>query len=277
MKSITFPRPLLAALLFVTYGHATAQEAIFPYPGQLIIIGGGSIPDTIFDHFAASIGGRDQPVVYIPTATGDEDWIRQGKHLQKFSDKGFTRLHTVHTRNRDSADTPAFLDLIRNAKGVFLGGGDQSRLADAYRGTRLHLELIALLERGGTIMGTSAGASIMGSVLVGGDHRKSPDQKFRLPEGLALMRYTAIDQHVLVRNRAFDLIPVLENHPGTFGLSLDESTAAVVTSKDIRVIGRSYMMTYDPADWKAQLDRWGRILIPFRFHAPGDRFDLAGR
>jgi cyanophycinase len=277
MNGMPNPRTILAALIVAVVGAANAQDGLFPYPGKLIIIGGGSIPDTVYDHFAASIGGRDQPVVYIPTATGDEEWIRQGKHLQKFRDKGFTRLHTVHTRSRDSADTPAFLDLIRNAKGVFLGGGDQSRLADAYRGTRLHRELIALLERGGTIMGTSAGASIMGSILVGGDHRKTPDKTFRLPDGFALMKHTAIDQHVLVRNRAFDLIPVLENHPGTFGLSLDESTAAVVTSKHIQVIGRSYMMTYDPADWKVQRDRWGRILIPFRFHAQGDRFDLAGR
>ena len=277
MKGITSPSHLLVVLLMATYGQANAQEAIFPYPGKLIIIGGGSIPDTIYHHFAASIGGRDQPIVYIPTATADEEWIHQGKHLQKFLDKGFSNLQTVHTRNRDSADMPVFLERIRKAKGVFFGGGDQSRLADAYLGTRLHQELTALLERGGTIMGTSAGASIMGSILVGGDHRKTPDRKFQLPEGLAFMKHTAIDQHVLVRNRAFDLIPVLENHPGTFGLSIDESTAAVVTKDGIRVIGRSYMMTYDPADWKTQMEKWGRILIPFRFHAPGDMYELTGK
>jgi cyanophycinase len=274
MKDMKLPSRLLIALLIVATGRATAQEGIFPYPGKLIIIGGGSIPDTIYDHFAASIGGRDQPVVYIPTATGDEDWIRQGGHLKKFLDKGFSNLETVHTRHRDSADSPVFLERIRKARGVFFGGGDQSRLADAYLGTRLHHELTALLERGGTIMGTSAGASIMGSVLVGGDHRKTPDRKFQLPEGLAFMKHTAIDQHVLVRNRAFDLIPVLENHPNTFGLSIDESTAAVVTKDGIRVIGRSYMMTYDPEDWKAQMGKWGRILIPFRFHGQGDWYEL---
>lgn len=268
---------ILIVVVLAVAGDVQAQERIFPYAGTLIIIGGGSIPDTIYSHFAASIGGRDQPVVCIPTATSDEEWIRQGKHLQKFIEKGFTNLHTVHTRNRDSANMPAFLELIRNAKGVFFGGGDQSHLADAYLGTRLHRELTALLERGGTIMGTSAGASIMGDLLVGGDHRRMPDKKFQLPQGLAFMKHTAIDQHVLARNRAFDLIPVLENHPGTFGLALDESTAAVVTSNEIFVIGQSYMMTYDPFDWKAQMVKWGRILIPFRFHGPGGRYDLTGR
>jgi len=262
-------------MLLATIHAAVAQEPIFPYPGKLIIIGGGSMPDTIFDHFAQSIGGRDQPVVYIPTATSDESWIQAGKHLEKFKNKQFTNLQTVHTRHRDSADLPVFLERIRSAKGIFIGGGDQSRLADAYRGTLLHQELFALLERGGTIMGTSAGASIMGSVLVGGDHRKDPSKKFQLPQGLAFMKRTAIDQHVLVRNRAFDLIPVLENYPNTFGLSLDESTAAIVTTQEIRVIGQSYMMTYDPADWTSQLQRWGRILQPFRFHAPGGRYELS--
>lgn len=58
--------------------------------------------------------------------------------------------------------------MLRNAKGLYFGGGDQQLIADAYAGTKLYDEFIALLNRGGVIMGTSAGATIMGSLMIGG-------------------------------------------------------------------------------------------------------------
>ena len=259
---------LLFVLFFSTI--VTAQVPNYNRNGHLIIIGGGSIPDTIYRRFAQLIGGKDQPVVYIPTATGDEPWIQQGKHLEKFTRQGFTRLSTVHTRDRTKANDPALVALIDQAKGVFLGGGDQDKLAEAYNGTAVHRALLALLDRGGVIMGTSAGATIMGSVLIGGDHRKTPHLPAQFNEGFSFMTTTAIDQHVLVRNRQFDLIPVLENRPGIFGLSLDESTAAVVNRDSISVIGKSYMLVFDREDWARQQKDWGKVYRPFWMLSEGD-------
>ena len=101
-----------------------SQKNIFPHSGTLIIIGGGSMPDTMYQTFAKLIGGKNQPVVYIPTATGDEEWIQQGKHLDKFIQQGFTQLKTLHTRDRKKAEGPELAAMIDRAKGVFLGGGE---------------------------------------------------------------------------------------------------------------------------------------------------------
>ena len=247
----------------------SASQSYYAHNGTLVIIGGGDIPDTVYSLFASGIGGRDQRVVYIPTATGDEEWIKAGKHLLKFSDRGFTDLSTVHTRDKSQADHPSNLEAVRKAKGVFIGGGDQSRLEKAYGGTRLLQELRALLDRGGVVMGTSAGATIMGSLLIGGDHRKTPHLPQEFDTGFSFLQRTAIDQHVLARNRQFDLVPVLENHPNTLGLAIDESTAAVVTPGSIQVAGKSFMLVYDPKDWERQRREWGRVYQPFRMFAPG--------
>ena len=165
----------LSVLLAVFMSFAVqAQDTGMILPnGKLIIIGGGDIPDTLFNLFAASIGGKDQPIVVIPTATSDEAYIREGGHLKKFSTRGFTNLHTIHTRDKKLADDQALIDLMRKAKGLYFGGGDQDLIAQAYANTQLHREMFALLERGGVIMGTSAGATIMGSLLIGGDHREA--------------------------------------------------------------------------------------------------------
>jgi cyanophycinase len=258
---------LLSVLSFSA--PASQAQPRYPHKGTLVIIGGGEIPDTVYSLFAARIGGKGQPVVYIPTATADEEWIKAGKHLLKFSDRGFTDLSTIHTRDKSQADLPSNLEAVRKARGVFIGGGDQSRLEKAYGGTRLLQELRALLDRGGVVMGTSAGATIMGSLLIGGDHRKTPHLPQEFDTGFSFLQCTAIDQHVLARNRQFDLVPVLENHPNTLGLAIDESTAAVVTQGSIQVVGKSFMLVYDPKDWERQRREWGRVYQPFRMFAPG--------
>jgi cyanophycinase len=272
LKSIRFIYFLLALLIVQP---SIAQQEVFPFKGKLIIIGGGDILDTMYNLFAKEIGGKDQPIVYIPTATDDEPWIQAGQHLVKFTSRGFTNLTTVHTRDKQKASDPVFIDRIRKAKGVFIGGGDQANIANAFLGTTVHQELFALLNRGGIIMGTSAGATIMGDLMITGwEQRKAPNVLHTYPPGLAFMKNTSIDQHVLVRNRQFDLVPVLESSPNLLGIAIDESTAAIVEGNRIRVVGKSYVMIYDQSNWKEQIAEWGRVYKPFLMMQEGTSFDL---
>ena len=260
------------------FTNVIAQEnPFYNKKGKLIIIGGGAIPDSLFSFFANYCGGKDQPVVYIPTATTDEAYIQNGEHLLKFTSRGFNNLSTIHTRNKKEADDPKNITLLRNAKGLYFGGGDQQLIADAYAGTKLYDEMIALLDRGGVIMGTSAGATIMGSLMIGGDARNDISKKYTLNPAFSFMTNTALDQHVLARNRQFDLIPVIEHYPGTLGIGIDESTAIIVEAGQFRVWGNSYVMLYDPMDWTEQKKKWGLVLKPFKMMSSGSRFNLLTR
>ena len=266
---------ILCSAIFTT---VIAQEnPFYNKKGKLIIIGGGAIPDSLFSFFANYCGGKDQSVVYIPTATTDEAYIKKGEHLIKFTSQGFNNLSTIHTRNKKEADDPKNIALMRNAKGLYFGGGDQQLIADAYAGTKLYDEMIALLDRGGVIMGTSAGATIMGFLMVGGDARDDLSKKYTLNPAFSFMTNTALDQHVLARNRQFDLIPVIEHYPGTLGIGLDESTAIIVEAGQFNVWGKSYAMLYDPKDWEEQKKKWGLVLKPFKMMSSGSRFNLLTR
>jgi len=268
----------ITVFLFILNANAqSTSNPYFNYKGKLIIIGGGSIPDSLFSFFANYIGGKDQPIVYIPTATTDEEYIQKGEHLIKFSSRGFTNLSTIHTRNKKEADDPKNIALMRNAKGLYFGGGDQQLIADAYAGTKLYDEFIALLNRGGVIMGTSAGATIMGSLMVGGDARDDISKKYAFNPAFSFMTNTALDQHVLARNRQFDLISVVEYYPGTLGIGMDESTAIIVEAGQFKVWGNSYAMLYDPKDWAAQKKKWGAVLKPFKMMASGSSFNFVTR
>ena len=159
---------------------------------------------------------------------------------------------------------------LLEARGVWFPGGRQWRLADAYLGTKVHDELWALLGRGGVIGGSSAGAPLQGSYLARGDTATNTVMMGDHEVGLGFLRNVAIDQHLLRRNRQFDLLEVITAHPELLGIGLDENTGIIVQGDEFEVIGASYVVIYDA---ERQLDSGGQ----FYFLAPGDRYNLKAR
>ena len=190
--------------------------------------------------------------------------------LRSFREAGATRLTVLHTTDPDVANSEGFVRPLREARGVWFSGGRQWRLADAYLNTRVHEELWKVLERGGVIGGSSAGATILGDYLVRGDTSSNTIMMGDHQEGMALLRDVAIDQHLLRRNRQFDLVEVIRAHPDLLGIGLDENSAIVVRGDEFEVIGQSYAVIYD---YRAALDSGGL----FYFLGPGDTFNLVTR
>ncbi|MCA9081561.1 MAG: cyanophycinase, partial [Planctomycetaceae bacterium] len=179
------------------------------------------------------------------------------------------------TYDRDEAETEEFVAPLKDATAVWFGGGRQWRLADSYLNTRTHRELGALLARGGVIGGSSAGATIQGSYLARGDSRTNTIMMGDHEEGLGFLKQVAIDQHLLTRNRQFDMLEIVEKRPELLGIGIDENTAMVVQGDQFEVIGSSYVAIYDPeGNAIAEQDRAKK---PFFFLAPGDHFDLLER
>ena len=207
----------------------------------------------------------------IPTANGAPTYDRFHRAARFFREEaGVKDVVVLHTNDRAEADSEAFVEPIRRAKGVWFPGGRQWRLADSYLGTRTHRELDALLARGGVIGGSSAGATIQGSYLARGDTETNTIMMGDHEEGFGFLRDTAIDQHLLRRNRQFDLIEIVDARPELLGIGLDENTGIVVRGDNFRVIGESYVAIYDN---RRKLANGGR----FYFLAPGDGFDLEER
>jgi cyanophycinase len=261
---------MLVLCLGVALVSPLAGQEVGPARGALVIVGGGRLDDAIVTRFLDLAGGKDAPIVVIPTANGDADYGPYWEGLAGFRAVGATHLTVLHTTDRAVANSEAFVGPLREARGVWFAGGRQWRLADAYLHTRVQDELNALLARGGVIGGTSAGATIQGSYLVRGDTRSNTIMMGDHVEGMGFLRRSAIDQHVLHRNRQFDLVPVIEAHPELLGIGIDENTAIVVQGDRFQVIGAGYVLIYDH---EHQLDSGGR----FYFLAPGDRFDLKTR
>lgn len=246
---------------------AAAQEG--PGRGTLVVAGGGVRDTEIYRRFVDLAGGADAPIVVIPTAGGD-DYGPYWPGLKPLKDVGATRLTVLHTNDPKVADTEAFVQPLLAARGVWFPGGRQWRLADAYLNTRTQREIAAVLERGGVVGGTSAGATILGSFMVRGDTKSNTIMVGDHTVGFGFLKGVTIDQHLLRRNRQFDLIAVVEGRPDLLGLGLDEDTAIVVSDQAFEVIGRSYVAVYDRS---RQIDTGGLFYVL----APGDRFSLKTR
>jgi cyanophycinase len=262
-------RRLVVLIVFLA-GLPLAAADIAPDRGTLVIVGGNMQDPAIVKRFIDLAGGPNAPIVIIPTAGEDDEYDQQWSGLRAWRDNGATNLTVVHTRDRKVANSEAFVKPIRAAGGVFFAGGRQWRLADSYLDTRTHRELQALLDRNGVIGGSSAGASILASFMVRGDTKSNEKMIGDHTEGLGFLKNAAIDQHLLRRNRQFDMLEVIDKHPKLLGIGLDEDTAIIVDGDQFDVIGQSYVVVYSTKPVAGENGR-------FYFLGAGDRFDMKAR
>lgn len=263
-------RLFVACFAVMVSGTALLAQDVGPSNGSLVVVGGAMRSPEIVDRFVQLAGGKGANIVVIPTAGGLDAYDQSFGGLRPFQAAGVENLVIRHTEDREEADSEEFVRAIREASAVWFTGGRQWRLADSYLGTRTEEELWALLERGGVIGGSSAGATIQGSYLARGDTRTNTTMMGDHEEGFGFLRNTAIDQHLLQRNRHFDLLEIIEARPELLGIGIDENTAIVVQGDRFEVIGESLVAIYDH---ESMLDSGGR----FYFLAHGDQFDLATR
>lgn len=234
------------------------------------MVGGNMQDGRIVKRFIDLAGGPDAPIVVIPTAGGAENYDQYWQGLRQFKNAGAKNLTVLHTYDRTVADTEKFVEPLTHARGVFFDGGRQWRLADAYLNTLTHRELQNLLNRGGVIGGSSAGATIIGSFLVRGDTKGNETMIGDHTAGLGFLKNVGIDQHLLKRNRVFDMLEVITAYPNLLGIGIDEDTAIVIEGDQFEVIGKSYVVIYDN---QRQIPPNGS----FYFLAVGDRYNLKTR
>jgi len=246
-------------------------QVVSPERGALVVVGGGRIGPDVLNRFFELAGGKDAPIVVIPTAGEDSLYTQTCTCLNVLRNAGATNLTVLHTKDPKEADSDAFVAPLLKARGVWFPGGRQWRLADSYLRTRTERELRAVLERGGVIGGTSAGASIQASYLV----RGAPEGNTIMmapghEEGFGYLKDVAVDQHVLARNRLDDLPPVLAKHPRLLGIGIDEGTAIVVRRDTAEVIGPSKVFIYGSRDGTDE----GKSYLTL---TSGARYDLRAR
>jgi cyanophycinase len=226
-----------------------------PAKGSLVIVGGGNLAGSgIHEKFIELAGGPEKNFVVVPTAGGNRNAdgsliaYDEARVIAPWLKLGLQHVRMLHTHDPKVADTEEFANVLRTADGVWFDGGRQWNIVDSYANTLTYREFHNVLERGGVIGGSSAGATIQGDYLVRG--AVSGSEIMMTPEpnherAFRFLRRSAIDQHINTRNRWDDLIPVIKTWPDLLGIGLSEATAIIVKGDRFEVMGAWKVAVHD--------------------------------
>jgi cyanophycinase len=274
----------VAALVVLVVGAAGAYQELPEYGpanGALVIAGGGGMDATgIIERFIKLAGGPEKKFVIVPTAGGNKNQdgtvrvFKEDQVIATWLKRGLKNVKMLHTHDPKLADTEDFVKDLKDADAVWFSGGRQWNIVDSYMNTRTLREFHKVLERGGVIGGSSAGATIQGDYLVRGAVAGPEVMMTPEPEhdkGFAFLRRSAIDQHINARNRWDDLIPVIQKYPNLLGIGLSEGTAIIVTGDTFEVMGKWKVAIHDNA---RPYQPWEK---PYYVLSAGDVFNMKTR
>lgn len=257
-------------------------------PGTLMLIGGAEDKfeqKFLLKNFFESSGGRRARIAIFPSASESEE--SGSVYHQIFTDFGAQSVQLFPLFKRDEAELPDVAKDIATATGIFMTGGDQSKIVGILHATAALAAIKKAYDNGATIGGTSAGAAAMSnpmiaSGLVGSLARSG---MVKLQEGLGLTASLLIDQHFHQRNRLGRLLTAVMSYPNMLGIGVDEDTAALVTHDGVlSVIGRGTVTLLDASEMQSvnlaiTPDKsplaFSRMVLHTLVH--GGRFDLNTR
>lgn len=256
--------------------------------GFIIPIGGGEDrlkEMQIHRRFVELSGGSDARIVVIPTASMLDETGEDYDRI--FSSLGAGQVNVLPITRRTDCERPEFSEMLDNATGIFMTGGNQVRLSAILGGTLLVTKIRRRNAAGVPVAGTSAGASIMSEHMVAGgqDNEKPAEGTVTLAPGIGLTNAVIIDQHFTQRNRLGRLLTASSFNPFLLGLGIDEDTAAFIGPDNVlEVVGRGTVTVVDASQmthssmWDAKPGE-ALSLIGLRLDVLGEgcRYDLKSR
>ena len=216
--------------------RATRPGATEP---ALLLMGGGEWPHQAFAWLAAK-GGHGHFVIL--RASGGDDLQKELYH----DVGGVASVQTLVFHSRAAASDPQVLEIVRQADGIFIAGGDQANYVRFWKGTPLNALLDRHVAAGKPIGGSSAGLAILGGhaygALDGGSITSDEALADPLGKGVTLvdgflhmphLRQVITDTHFNARERQGRLIAFVarlrhQGHPDVVGLGVDEGTVLAV-------------------------------------------------
>lgn len=264
--------------------------------GHLVIAGGNIKNKTIYTNFIKLAGGEKAKMAIIPTAS-EEASISLIKITKEFRECGVAEDNIIWVKidpyMEDSKDWKKCgddfenLDFLNGVTGIWFVGGDQIKvlkgfLRDDGKDTELLIRIKDILQDGGVIGGTSAGAAIMSETMIGGgtsfgalsmpkykdyiEYRNKPDLEntgvLLIIKGLGFFKGGVIDQHFNTRDRIGRLTEVLFSEKVSKGYGISEDTAIVydIEKGSMSVIGGGGITIIDITEAShSKIDNYSKI------------------
>lgn len=207
------------------------------------------ISEGILYHVVKESGGPDGLFVVIPSASSIPVEVGQN-YLAAFKKLGCQNVVVLDIREKEDAELPASLNLVKEANCVMFSGGDQSKITDRIEGTLMHDLLTDRYQNddGFVIAGTSAGAMAMSKEMIAGGSSTESFVKgaVRMYHGLGLLPNVMFDTHFIMRGRFGRVSEAVAMNPNLIGIGLAEDTGMIVKNgNEMKVIGSGMVIVFD--------------------------------
>ena len=231
--------------------------------GALLLMGGGGFVDDAFRWFIQKAGGGD--IVVMKASEGKAPDADSYSAYLHDTVGGCDSVEMITFHNREASSDPKVLQAIKNAEGIFMGGGAQGRYVDYWKGTPVGAALDAHVRAGRPLGGSSAGLAVLGQICYTANETarltseiamKDPFDKSLTFESdflhLDLMRGVITDTHFTSRDRLGRLITFLARHASDrkmerlAGIGVDEKTALCI---EVNGTGRVFTTAPDGRAW----------------------------
>jgi len=220
--------------------------------GHLVIIGGAEDRQqdrVILRKFLELSGGPSAKLRFITAASGVPDVV-WASYQAVFKDLGALDCEVVPMLTREDASKPDVVSQIADADGIFITGGDQTRLmACLWESPAFQALHRAFFVNGACVGGTSAGAAVMSRhMLALGAPTPSPQKDTVSTDiGLGFVANAIVDQHFSQRHRLSRLLSALAQRPDLLGVGIDEDTALIIEpNQSVEVVGKGSVTLVDP-------------------------------
>lgn len=220
---------------------------------NLIIIGGAEDKEKGKDILkeVSNYIDKEKGNFVIAAVASENPEEKEAQYRNVFSDLGVKNISSLNVKCREDAFDNHNIDIIKKANLIFFTGGDQLRITSILGGTSLYKILKEKYLEGCICVGTSAGASVMGDIMIvtGLDEESPRKCTLKMAPGLGLIRGVIIDQHFDQRGRIGRLLTGIAENPESLGIGIDEDTAIVVNDNDkFKVIGSGAVYVIDGSE-----------------------------
>ena len=225
-------------------------------PGEIALVGGNEFRRGCEDmdrEIMRASGQNPARVLIIPTAavTGPVKAANDG--VTHFGSLG-AEADQLMVLDKPQADDTAFIQPSEKAGVVYFTGGSPGHLLATLKDSQLLQSILAALDRGAVLAGSSAGAMVMGSLM------RQPSQGGWV-EALGIVPATAILPHHESSNQAETSRELRDQVPaGLTVLGIDARTGCLGRPGNWRVVGSGKVTVYRGSDW--QVYQSGAALPP---------------
>jgi cyanophycinase len=269
--------------------HTWGRSLKCPVPIKQVLIGGHEDKDddcTILKEVVRHVHNGRLVIATVASET-PEEYFKEYHRI--FTYLGIKEIMQLYIAERAECADEEKLRVFDNIDGVFFSGGDQLRISSQIGDTEFETRMHEIYKNGGVIAGTSAGASVLGEImLLSGPNSESHHiGDLHLAPGLRLIHNVIIDQHFAERGRIGRLLGAVAMNPRILGIGIDENTAIVVSGREFEVIGKGAVYVIDASGItysninKEEGKEEGQILsladVKLHLLCPGDQFDLESR